>query len=277
MTSFTDRMRELSDGLAESTDSGGVHMRTLRKGIGYVALALPFALVCGENVRDRLLPGPRVGGRVIIEASISAYFHTGVRDLFVGSLCAIAVFLLCYKGYQRIDDIAANIAGFSVLLVALFPTFERSREASDTGIKAPDSVTLFSGPNGADPGFVGNIHFAAAAVFFIVLAVMSLFLFTRSDQPEPTPQKLWRNRIFRVCGLTILASIALIAVGKLAFSDAWEQRTSFVFWMETIAVIAFGISWLTKAEVLFGDRDDGDGGLDVPPTSRAHRPEPSRL
>lgn len=253
MQSIMQRVRGLSDGLSASTDSDVVHLRTLRKAIGFLGLALPFALVAGENLRDRFLSESAEVGRWIVEGSISAYYHTGMREVFVAILSALGIFLLCYKGPQMWDVLAAKIAGAFALLVALFPTHEPSREASDTGVRAPDSVTLFSGPNAFDPTFVGYVHYAAAAVFFITIALMSVFLFTKS-LGEPTPRKLLRNRIFRLCGIAILFAIALIAVDKLFLAGMWSTQSSFVFWMETIAVTAFGISWLTKAEVLFGDR-----------------------
>lgn len=251
MQSLSQRVDDLSRELSRPTDSSVIHMQTLRKAIGWLALGLPFALAVGEDLRDRTLP-QRVADRALVETSISAYFHTGMRDVFVGILCAIAVFLLCYKGYERRDEIAAGVAGFSVLLVALFPTPETSRE----GPGAVRSVTLFSGAMDPDPALVGTLHFVSAAVFFVTLAVMSLFLFTKSDQPVPTPRKRHRNRVYVACGVVILACIALIVAGKLFFSDEWGRRTSFMFWLESVAVIAFGISWLVKGEVVLGDNPD---------------------
>lgn len=253
MISIKERVSAVSEGLKQDTDSDVIHLQTLRKAIGYLALSLPFTLALGENLRDWLFSNNPVVGRVIIEGSLSAYFHTGMREIFVGSLCAISVFLVCYRGKERRDSIAANVAGISVFLVALFPTRERSREAGDTGAPVLDSATLFSSANAADPAYVGVVHFVAAAVFFTTLAVMSLFLFTLSNDPDPTPEKKQRNRIFVACGWIILSSIVLIAAAKFFLGDSWNQSTSFTFWLETIMVIAFGVSWLTKAEVIFGD------------------------
>lgn len=253
MPSPREETSELPFGLSKPTDSGVVHMQTLRRAVGVVALALPFALLVGGNLRALLLHGDVGGQGGWVERSISAYFHTGMREVFVGSLSAIAVFLVCYKGYERRDDLAANLAGLCALVVALFPTHERPQAATHGGAPAPDSVTLFSGPAGADPEFVSKVHFAAAALFFVTLAVMSLYLFTRSDQVTPTPQKRLRNKVYVTCGVTILVCIALIAAGKLGFDEQFEAQTRFVFWLESVAVIAFGFSWLTKAEFVFKD------------------------
>jgi hypothetical protein len=239
---------------AEASNFLVVHFLTLRKAVGFIGIALPFVMVIGENVRDWLAPGASPIGRQIIELSLSAYFHTGMRDVFVGSLCAIGVFLLCYKGYERRDDLVAGAAGACALLVALFPTAEQSREAGDTGVRAPDSVTFFSGPNAPDPAVVGWIHFGSAALLFALLAYMSFFLFTRSDKPSPTERKIRRNHVYRICGVVILTCIVAIAVGKLFFDAGFERTTRFVFWFEAIAVVVFGISWLTKGEMILKDR-----------------------
>jgi len=253
MTSLKQRVDEISAGLTEPTGSEVIHLKALRKAIGIVAVALPFALAIGENLRDWILPHAAQAGRAI-EGSISAYFHTGMREVFVGSLCAIAVFLVCYKGYQRRDNIAANMAGSCALLVALFPTRERSREAADTGVPAIDSATLFSSANAPDPAFVSYVHFTSAVIFFAILAYMSLYLFTISTKPNPTPQKLQRNKVYVFCGITILVCIAVIAIGKFFLPDAVSEQTSYVFIFESIAVITFGFSWLTKAEVILADK-----------------------
>jgi hypothetical protein len=253
MASQRQETAELPLGLSEPTGSSVVHIQTLRRAVGLVALALPFVLLVGGNVRALLLGEEAGGAGAWVERSISAYFHTGMREVFVGSLSAIAVFLVCYKGYERRDDLAANVAGFCALVVALFPTDERPREVTHAGAPGVDSVTLFSGPSGPDPAFVGRIHFAAATVFFVTLAVMSIFLFTRSNQATPTPQKRLRNKVYVACGVTILVCIALIAVGKFGLGEPFEARTRFVFWLESVAVVAFGFSWLTKAEFVFGD------------------------
>ena len=57
--------------------------------------------------------------------------------------------------------------------------------------------------------------------------------------------------IYKLCGLVMLGSICIIAVFSLSKVSDSNQIT---FWFETVALIAFGISWLTKGEALFGDK-----------------------
>jgi hypothetical protein len=193
---------------------------TLRKLIGIIGIALPFVLVIGKFLLES--PG--------IESSISAYYYTVMRDVFVGSLCAIATFLIAYRGYARTDNRATNAAGGFALGVALFPT---SPEMN------PTSQSLQ----------IGSWHLFFAASFFITLAFISLVLFRKSNDPSPTPRKRQRNWVYAACGYVILACIASIVVVNLVSNEAILQLDP-VFWLEAIAVIAFGISWLTKGEGL---------------------------
>jgi hypothetical protein len=62
----------------------------------------------------------------IIEAgcaltSISAYYYSTVRSVFVGTLLAIGLALIVLKA-DRFEDLALNVAGFLAPLVALVPT-----------------------------------------------------------------------------------------------------------------------------------------------------------
>lgn len=196
----------------------------LRKLIGALGIALPFVVAIGALIisQTTILP------------SISDYYHTVMRDLFVGILFAIAIFMLSYRGYERVDDRAGDIACVSAIGIAVFPV-------------AP------AGANAAQEA-LGNLHFASALVFFLTLAYFSLVLFTKSDPSvPPTPRKLQRNRIYRICGWTILACLAAIAL-VWNFASMPIKQLQPVFWLESLAVIAFGVSWLTKGEAFLPDR-----------------------
>jgi hypothetical protein len=196
----------------------------LRKGIGLIGMTLPLVLVIG---------------RVILEStgildSISGYYYSSMRNIFVGSLCAVSVFLLSYR-YERQDDIASDIAGISGIGVALFPT-------------APDV--------GATPlqVMIGWVHLSFAACFFLTLAFFALVLFRRTDPNQKTRQKQQRNMIYLFCGLAIVACIDLIAVIQFLPSNPWVQPLHPVFWLESLATMAFGIAWFVKGKTILQDK-----------------------
>lgn len=201
----------------------------LRKAIGVLGIALPFVLVFGQILFYE-------SG---VASSISSYYYTGMRDVFVGFLCAIAVFLMSYKGYERKDDLAGDLACVFGVGVALFPT-------------SPDV--------GATPlqQWVGWAHLAFAAAFFVTLAYISLCLFTKTGSMKPpTRKKQQRNLVYRACGGTMLGCLVLIALVELVPGiDLSEiKRRDPVFWLEALAIVAFGVSWLVKGEGILQDDD----------------------
>ncbi|MBN2349873.1 MAG: hypothetical protein JXJ22_13590 [Bacteroidales bacterium] len=207
---------------------------TLRKAVGILGVAFSVVLVIGSVV---------CGGCEEIQGSISSYYHTNMRNIFVGILCAIALFLFAYKGYDNRDAVAGNLACLFALGVAFFPT------------SVTDSLTRCI-PNPIENHIISVIHFTSAAGFFLVLAYFSIFLFT-INKGEITKMKLKRNRLYKICGYVMLASILLIAVYSICLNlGRCEGLIKFdpVFWLETIALWAFGVSWLTKGNTLLTDK-----------------------
>jgi hypothetical protein len=198
----------------------------LRKAVGILGALLPFTLSLGAL----LLFGTG------IQASMSSYYHTGMRDVLVGALWAIGVFLLSYRGYERQDDVAGTLACIFAVGVAVFPT-------STEG----DVILLNT---------VSILHLVFASLFFLTLAYFSLVLFTKTDPTKtPTRRKLQRNRVYRICGYTMVAAIVLIAALTLLPLGPKQALSRFnpVFWLESLAVVAFGVSWLTKGEAMLKD------------------------
>lgn len=211
---------------ASSRNSYVLSYMTLRKAVGILGVSLPFVLIVGKI----LFQGPG------IEPSISDYYYTAMRDVFVGILCAIGIFMLSYKGHDRRDDVAGNLACAFAIGVAWFPT------------------TPAADPSQADT-FVGALHYGFAAAFFLTLSYFCLRLFRLSGDKPKTPQKLLRNKVYAACGGIMLGCIALLLVYGLFLRDTPVQALDPVFWLETTAILAFGVSWLVKGEALLKDEE----------------------
>jgi multisubunit Na+/H+ antiporter MnhB subunit len=205
----------------------------LRKVVGYLGLALPLVVVWFASYTKP------------VQESLSAYYYTPSRNIFVGILCAIGVFMLCNRGYKPADrrkfspDVwLANIGCFTAVGTACFPT----------------------APKGADwlQTQLSRAHFTCAATFFVVLALSSIFIFRRSaEDTEFTERKKTRNRVYFGCGVAILFCVVVIfyakALAPAPFEEWWNAKhLTLVF--EWIAVWAFGYSWLTKGEAIWADK-----------------------
>lgn len=196
---------------------------TLRRLVGLLGVILPALLVVGDLLDRQSLE---------LRSSISAYYDSGMRDVFVGVLFVIGWFLFSYRGYESKDDWAGNLAGVLAMGVALCPS--------------------------TSTGAVRTVHVASAAGFFLTLAYFSMVLFTKThDRIPPTDEKLIRNRAYRICAVVILASLVLIAVywmwGRGTVVAAYQP----IFWLESLALLAFGFSWCVKGEILWSDNVTG--------------------
>jgi dolichyl-phosphate-mannose--protein O-mannosyl transferase len=202
---------------ANNGDQDLVSYVTLRRVVGVLGVTLPIILALWGFFLCHCLE---------IQPSVSDYYRLRTRDALVGVLFTIAWFLFTYKGYERKDDIAGNLACVFALCVALFPNSGTTLEK--------------------------RVHFGSACAFFLVLSYFSLFLFTKS-QGVPTREKRIRNVIYRVCGVSILLCIALIGLYYGALKGTALDALEPVFWLESFALWAFGTSWFIKGDTLFRD------------------------
>jgi hypothetical protein len=196
----------------------------LRKAIGILGIALPFVVSLGALI----IFGTGIQG------SLSGYYYTGMRGVFVGTLWAIGFFLLSYKGYDKADTIASDLAWIFAIGVSLFPT-------------APDMVTSNT------ELIIGNIHLTFAALFFGTLIYFCLVQFPKTDQKKPTKRKLQRNMVYRACGYVMIACILVIGVVHIEAVANAVKGLNLIFWFESIAIAAFGFSWITKGEAILKD------------------------
>lgn len=215
-----------------------ISYKTLRKAVGILGITLPLTLIIGSRF---------IGKCDLIQHSISHYYYTIMGDVFVGTLCAFGIFLITYKGYTKTDNVASNLAGLFAICIALFPTYENS----------DFQCCIYNLPIN---DFRTGVHYGSAALFFIALAFMSFFLFTKSSG-DKTPQKIIRNRIYRICAIVIVMSIILIFMyHNITSIQNKFSEYQVVFWLESIALFAFGFSWLVKGEALFKDKKEANIG-----------------
>jgi hypothetical protein len=87
----------------------------MRLGIGVLGVILPLWLVFGDWGAFHGDPHPR--------GSLSVYYYSGMRDVFVVIMSATGVFLITHQVADRsLDNTATFFAGLCACLIPLFPT-----------------------------------------------------------------------------------------------------------------------------------------------------------
>jgi len=260
----------------------GISYLVLRRVVGCIGILLPLGLFAGNRVFTDVLPG-----------SMSGYYYTDMRNLFVGALCVLGVFLVGYAGFDAWDRALTNVAGAGAILVAFLPTKPGVCGAHASVCLAP-AVRVLS----AEQTWVGNLHLVFAAVTFLALGCMALRFaktgpaaylppaagpaalrvlkrarnglgFGRPIVDTRTAEKKRRNVVYRICGVAIFACIVLAAASSL-FPQPIRTDLPWLFILEALADIAFGISWLVKGDTFVKDRPDRTGG-------QASSPQPASL
>lgn len=209
----------------------------VRTALGILGMSLPLILVLGG-----LLDQPRVDAATgEIEPTISDFYHTTYRDIFVGTLCAIGVFLISYRGYGRDkgdwinDDWLATTAGVGAFGVAFFP--------NEGGGDAVVSMTQRLIGTDLTP----VLHYLSALVFFSSLAAFCFVKFARTCS-------MGRRHIYKACGWGIVAALVLTAIAvvfKRFIGGTGKDIVldyNLIFWFEALGIWAFGLSWLVKSK-----------------------------
>jgi hypothetical protein len=208
-------------------------VRLLRLGVGVIGSALPLALIGGNWI---------TGDQVIVPSSMSGSYYTNTRNLFVGALCALGVFLIGYRHTQR-QNRCTSIAGVCALLVAFSPT-------------APPLPRT-------EAAWINYVHHVAAIALIFTLGLFCWVVFfdhakSGLEQPEPvsgnvrawmarawdTVERSGHNRLYFGAGILVFAPGGLALYTGL-WPTSWSTGWPSCYLFEAVAVFAFGIAWIT--------------------------------
>ena len=216
---------------------------TMRRAIGVLGITLPLILLGGSSL---------FGECEEVQSSISTYYHTNMRNIFVGFNCAVALFLFAYRGHDWRDNLAGYLGCIFALGVAFLPCT----------ISSPVQLCLI--PVSEQNPLVGNLHNMSALSYFIILIVYALFLFPKTHMDMVTGEKKFmgrqkkkRNVVYYICGGLMTASLLLIIayIWFLENHSPGLKSLNPVFWLESIVLLSFGITWLTKGQLFFPDEN----------------------
>ena len=182
--------------------------------VGIIGILLPPTVVFGYMI---------IVGEPRFKPSLSDYYYTPMRNWFVGSLWAIGAvcWSICGRSIGRIAWISF-VAGLLAIAVALLPTSD---------IHTPTTAT-------------STLHLVCAGILFALLGLMC-FLFGRRDRTREDRTVSVAARVWARC--TDLRLIVWGAVlGSVLLVKFGPPHSQAVLIGETVAVIAFAVSWFLK-------------------------------
>lgn len=194
-----------------------------RRGMAFLAALFPIAFLTSTFLSERA--GPLT--------SISAYYWASntERNLFVGVLCTVGVFLVLYKGYTWLEDRILDLAGVSAVGIAFAPMKEHS-DCVASGL---------------------SVHGVFAVTFFSCIAVICLFMSEKSLKEIHDEHRKKAFRLaYRLCSGIMAASIIFAVLVEMLPIETTRRlcEKSATFWLEAVAVWAFSAFWYIKTREL---------------------------
>ena len=246
----------------------------LRVGMAVLALVFPLLLWL---YGDFFLSIP-------IQGSMSAYYHTEMRDAFVGILCAIGAFLFLYKGFTKLEDWLLNAAGLFAVLVAFFPMNPDPNppKPGEALAAAVASQRLFACPPFSSIGtpellrnysdkldrtaqsnleakvLGASVHGAAAALFFVCIWIVCVWCSreTVGTIPDPSRRKLFYTAYYVIGAAMVLAPLYVYYATRVSPRGADFCSDISVYRAEFAGVWAFALFWIVKSMELFLNKAD---------------------
>ena len=215
----------------------------MRRAIGILGITFPLILVAGSSL---------FGDCKEVQTSISLYYYTNMRNVFVGFNCAVAFFLFAYRGHDWRDNLVGYLGCIFVLGVAFLPCT----------ISTPNQPCLVA-ISDQNP-LVGKLHNMSAISYFIILIVYSLVLFPKTHMDMVTGEKKFmgrqkkkRNVVYYISGSIMTGSLLLIIAYMWILKHLYPdlEQLNPVFWLESLVLLSFGISWMTKGQLFFQDEN----------------------
>lgn len=168
----------------------------------YLRLGIPLlVLLLGASLVHRIFlaePDCWLG-------SISAYYYTAVRAVFVAALCAIGACLIINRGNTDREDIALNLAGFLAFFVAFIPT----------PLSGPDPVATETDPGcgrsnvPTDAQLAAGIDNNIAALLVAAVACLAVawWFWIRSDRGDAVFTRALLAASLLVAALIVLFNV----------------------------------------------------------------------
>lgn len=153
------------------------------------------------------------------QTSISAYYYTPVRSIFVGVLIAIGLCLIVIRGRDPWQDGFLNVAGMLAPIVALVPTSDSGRCLSTEAVAA---VADDAAPRVIAPIDIAGVQNNLVALFVTgVLALVVAYMWRRGRATTAARARIQRFSV------SFAVTVALVAVGFALFVlTDWFERVA---------------------------------------------------
>lgn len=211
----------------------------LRLGMAILAFVFPLLLWWGGKFA---LGTP-------LQSSMSAYYHTELRDVFVGILVAIGFFLMLYKGFSQREDWTLNFAGILAIGVAVFPMSPSKNLFPCNPLCVADCMQYSDNLDRTfQPLIDSGLHGVCAVVFFVaIFFVCAVFSKETVKTIDNRKRRTMFTTVYWILGTAmILFPLSIWVVSKFGLFGVGACDNRAIFFIEGALVWVFAIFWGIK-------------------------------
>jgi len=141
------------------------------------------------------------------QTSISAYYYTPVRAIFVGAMMAVGLALIVYKGRKWPEDLCLNIAGLLAPIIAVAPTTDVGPCWSVRPIPLPvrpnDTLAAWVKDN-INNNFYALLYAAVIGLTFSIILVIAIeYRASNRGDKKATEKGTWLSIIITAVAILI--------------------------------------------------------------------------
>lgn len=222
-------------------------------------------------------------GEPCLQPSLSAYYYTPARPVFIAAVCAIGACLIVYRGATDIENVALDFSGFLAFIVAFVPTSLQDGACDTSNVPSRADVLAASTNNVVVLFIVGALAVGATwwlpspryllqdvrvswslvvsavallggAVFFAVFpglfaeyahtaAAVALFIGFVVVVIVNARSRSARPRYRQWCWVIALS---MLATGALGIAGMVAGVDHIAFWLETALIAEFAAFWIAQ-------------------------------
>jgi Protein of unknown function (DUF998) len=223
------------DGLTKKTmrpaskSPGMLYVRSylaLRTIVGALGVLLPPLAIFGARyLFSESMHFPRT--------SISDYYYSGSREIFVDTLAATGVFFVAYKILEaNAENLLSVLAGLAAVTISLFPT---GKDTFEQSIPNNGTQKLIGAANASD------VHYGASIVFLVCLTLISVCFGIREGKRTKRPTQTVPPIVWKYFHWGCALAMAIALLGVIVMSWKYALLTG-----EIVCALAFGASWFAK-------------------------------
>lgn len=204
------------------------YRRDLQATYRYLRLAIILlTMLLGTSVGLQIIAD---GGAVL--PSVSAYYYTPARAVFVASLCAVGACMIIHRGRSDLEDVLLNFSGYLAFFVAFVPTARQQAAGEDSAVVPSDFVDAVINNTWA-------ILIVGAVAFVVEVVVL--------PQEERSTGTRGGRAALAVSALAYVGLLGYFVLARRSFLDHGHGLAAIVLFLGIVGVVGVNAMAMARA------------------------------